>query len=57
MRAVANEPFASEEARLDEAATMQRQLGAWFHDYNEHHPRRGLRMRSRMPFRTVCTAA
>jgi putative transposase len=44
-------------ARLDDAASVLRQLGAWFHDYNEHHPHRGLGMRSPRQFRALRTAA
>ncbi len=38
-------------ARLDDAATVLRQLPAWFDDYNENHPHRGLGMRSPRQYR------
>jgi putative transposase len=44
-------------ARLDDAATVLRQLGTWFADYNDHHPHRGLGMRSPRQFRALRTAA
>jgi putative transposase len=44
-------------ARLDDAATVLRQLGAWFEDYNDHHPHRGLGMRSPRQFRAHINSA
>lgn len=38
-------------ADLRDAATVLRALKAWFDDYNEHHPHRGLGMRSPRQYR------
>ena len=44
-------------ARLDDAATVLHQLAAWFDDYNENHPHRGLGMRSPRQYRAQLTRA
>jgi Integrase core domain len=40
--------------RLESAATVLAQLSAWFEDYNEVHPHRGLKMRSPREYRRLC---
>lgn len=44
-------------ADLPNAATVLGQLPAWFHDYNQHHPHRGLGMKSPRQFRAQTRAA
>jgi transposase InsO family protein len=43
--------------RLDDAASVMRQLAHWFDDYNEVHPHRGLRMRSPREYRRLYRTA
>ena len=38
-------------ADLPDAETVLGQLGAWFEDYNEYHPHKGLNMLSPKEFR------
>ena len=42
--------------RLETADTVITQLAAWFEDYNEHHPHRGLRMMSPREYLASATA-
>lgn len=44
-------------ATLHDAASVLEQLAAWFEDYNEHHPHRGLSMLSPREFRRRQVAA
>ena len=39
--------------RLESAETVMRTLADWFEDYNDHHPHKGLRMRSPRDFRRL----
>lgn len=43
--------------RLDDAATVMRQLAVWFEDYNEMHPHRGLQMKSPREYRRLNATA
>jgi len=36
---------------LHDAVSVMRQLAAWFEDYNEVHPQKGLRMQSPREYR------
>ena len=44
-------------AELHNADEVLRALTAWFDDYNEHHPHRGLGMRSPRQYRALLLAA
>jgi transposase InsO family protein len=44
-------------AELHDAESVLRQLGAWFDDYNDHHPHRGLGMKSPREVRNTINAA
>jgi putative transposase len=44
-------------AQLPDAQTVLRSLSDWFRDYNEHHPHRGLGMRSPRQFRAQLSVA
>lgn len=44
-------------ADLHDAASVIRELAGWFDDYNEHHPHRGLGMRSPRQFRALSPLA
>jgi len=44
-------------ASVDDAASTIAQLAAWFDDYNQHHPHKGLRMRSPRQFLQATHAA
>ena len=44
-------------AQLHDADTVLRALAEWFRDYNDHHPHRGLGMRSPRRFRASLLAA
>ncbi len=41
---------------LPDAASALALIGPWFHDYNDHHPHSGLRMRSPREFLAAQTA-
>ena len=43
-------------ADLPDAETVLGQLGAWFEDYNEYHPHKGLEMTLPKPFRSARSA-
>lgn len=43
--------------RLDDAQAVMRQLPAWFDDYNEVHPHRGLNMKSPREYRSLHATA
>ena len=43
--------------RLDDAASVMRQLPGWMEDYNEHHPHRALRMKSPREYRRLQATA
>lgn len=43
--------------RLDDAASVMRQLSRWIDDYNEVHPHRGLRMKSPREYRRTYSTA
>jgi putative transposase len=44
-------------AELHDAESVLRELAAWFEDYNEHHPHRGLGMKSPREFRNTVNTA
>ena len=44
-------------AELHDAESVLRALAAWFNDYNDHHPHRGLGMKSPREFRNTVNAA
>jgi putative transposase len=44
-------------ARLADAASVLAALPVWFEDYNQHHPHRGLGMKSPRQFRAQIHAA
>ena len=43
-------------ADVSDAATVMRQLSGWFHEYNENHPHKGLKMLSPREFRRAHSA-
>ena len=43
-------------ADVSDAATVMRQLSGWFHEYNEFHPHKGLKMLSPREFRKAHSA-
>ncbi len=43
-------------ADVSNAATVMRQLSGWFHEYNEVHPHKGLKMLSPREFRKAHSA-
>jgi transposase InsO family protein len=43
--------------RLDDAASVMRQLAAWIEDYNENAPHKGLKMKSPREYRRLNATA